>query len=377
MRSSRPERRFLVALPVVAVLAGCVQQGPAGVAVKALQTDIVFGLKVAAQQAVPPLANPVTPVPADSAAGQLVDTGSGNALPPQPPIRLISPRPGASVPSAPAIKCAPAAESAFPAQAATLSVATPPREGRYRWKEVVDGPGPSGVTGTVTFFIEHDIINVSPVQVTQNPVPAGAGPVVGSPTGETRRFTYDEVVHNADSTTTTTTYEVVTGAPQINQSQTVGPPLQAGTSDRGLSLVKVVSADGAGKVTATFTPTSAVLLLPLDVVPSQRFQSSGTSPDGRSLAVDATIGKRQRVDACGTIVDGWEVVSTQTFSSAAGVRASQTTYFVGTQIGALLTFVRKSAPDQVSQAKGTPGLAVSARSTESLGQLDPDPLAKP
>lgn len=366
-RSRLSLARLAALVPLAGLMSGCVHPAAPGVAVKALPSDIAFGLKPKA--AVPPLANPDVATP--PAADQTVSSTDAPlpadlATPSTRPLTTISPK--VSVPV-----CPPAAESAFPAQAATLGVSGPPAAGRYRWKEAVTQARAGTAPVTLTFFVDHDITHVSPVTQTPNPVPSQGGAVLGSPTGTTRTFNYDEVIHNADGTSTTTTYQVVEGAPQVNSTQSVagavpeGSNTNVGSPSRGVSLVKVVSADAKGSPTSTFAPSAPVVLLPLDVVSGGQFQSSGVAPDGSTLTVSGTIGKRARVDACGTIVDGWEVNSTQTFSSGGTASPLTTTYYVGTQLGGILTYVHKTLIDQL-KTPTTPTV------TESLGQLRPSPL---
>ena len=358
-----PRTRFLVAAPAVVLLSACVHQSAPGVALKALPSNIVFGLKVR-KAAVPPLASIQ---PQDQG---YVDQSS--TLPAQPPQPIFTPKAIPTPPVGTTNLCPPAAESAFPAVAATLGVTKPPKAGRYRWKETIVQPrGSGGLTATLTTFYDHDIINVSPVTTSQNPVPSAAGPAAGATTGTVYTFSYDEAVHHPDGSITTTTYQVKENQEQVNQVAPVGTNIGAGPPDRGLALVKVVNTDSAGKQTSAFTPVAPVLLLPLDVVSSNPFQSVGVDPTGAALVVNGTVSKRARVDACGTIVDGWEVNTTQTFvnNSASGSQAVpvDTTYYVGTQIGGLLTYTRKTLPPQFATAT-TPVI------TDSLGQLDPDPL---
>lgn len=356
MRMPKPA---LLAMVVVLVLTGCVHQPRPGLAVRALQSDIAFGFHTR-PLAVPPTADLTPQELAGAQQGSVPETSSPTRT------RRVVP----TVPPARQTLCPPAAEGAFPAQAATFSVPGPPAAGRYRWKETVEEPVGSGQTvKTITFF-NHDIVNVSPVTQTPNPVPAGAGQVLGSPTAPVRTFTYDEVIHNLDGSTTTTTYQVKENQAQLNADPTVGTNVQQGPPDRGLALVKTVHTSADGRTVSTFAPVSPVLLLPLDVVTPQQFQSSGTAPDGSSLTVNGTVVKRARVDACGTVIDGWEVDSTQVFTPADPSQQAvpvTDTYYVATQIGGLITYENKTLPDQLRTAT-TPTVI------DSIAQLTPDPI---
>jgi hypothetical protein len=339
---------------------GCVSRPRPGLAVRALQSDIVFGFRPPAPVAIPPTAD-ITPEAS-------VETAP--PVPEQPTTGVFEGHPVPTVPSPKQTLCPAAAEDAFPAQAATFDVSAPPQSGRYRWKETVEQPLGNGKTITTLSFFNHDIIHVSPVTVSPNPASGLPGAVVGTPTNPVRTFTYDDEIHNPDGSTTTTTYQVKQNQVQINQTLQVGTNIQAGPPDRGVAIVKVVTASADGKVLSTFAPTSPVLLLPLDVVAPGSFNSTGVAPDGSTLSVNGQVTKRARVDACGTIIDGWEVVSQQVFTPSDPSQEASTvndTYYVGTQIGGLLTYESKSLPAQLQTAS-------SPTVIDSIGQLHPDPI---
>lgn len=351
--------RALGAIAIIAVSTGCVSQSRPGVAIKALQSDIAFGFRVNRPAVIPPTADFMPE-----------DTSLANQTPAELPTVPRRSRPFVTVPPPPTVPCPPAAEGAFPAQAATFGVSAPPRPGRYRWKETVVEPLGNGQNAKTVSFVEHDITNVSPVTVTPNLPPPVSGNLTGSPTAPVRTFTYDEVIHNLDGSTTTTTYQVKENQVQFNNTAQVGTDIQEGPPDRGLSLLKVVQHSADGKTISAFAPESPVLLLPLDVVSPLQFQSTGVGADGSSLTVNGNIVGRARVDACGTIVDGWEVQSQQVFSSTTPGDQPvpvDDTYYVGTQIGGLLTFESKTLPSQLASST-TPTII------DSIAQLTPDPL---
>jgi hypothetical protein len=133
--------------------------------------------------------------------------------------------------------------------------------------------------------------------------------------------------------------------------------------------LKVVVTGADGKVMGTFEPTTPVLLFPLDVVTPLRFQSTGVAPDGSSLTVSGTVTKRARVDACGTIIDGWEVQSTQQFQQTGGLQGVSLpvndTYHVAPQLGGLFIYEAKSVADST----GTVPTVI-----DSIAQLKPSPI---
>jgi hypothetical protein len=111
-------------------------------------------------------------------------------------------------------------------------------------------------------------------------------------------------------------------------------------------------------------PNPPLVYLPLPVTPGATFSSrSIDGVSGAVLTMDATIKGRQRVDACGDIIDGWQVTSTQSFTPKSGGSTTSRTYdfIVATQLGGVLIG---------EHAKSGSTLDVSY----SVGQLEPDPL---
>ena len=138
--------------------------------------------------------------------------------------------------------------------------------------------------------------------------------------------------------------------------------VRTGDPDRGLALQKIERFDAkTGQLVATFAPSPAVLLLPLPVLPGEQFQGVGVDPRSlQSLTYNGQVIRRQRVDACGDIVDGWFVKGTQTFS---GGSAQPYDIIVATQLGAM--------PIQEHTTAQTPQSSDDA--TFSLGQAKPSP----
>jgi hypothetical protein len=86
------------------------------------------------------------------------------------------------------------------------------------------------------------------------------------------------------------------------------------------------------------------------------------------LQHQAKVVKRERVDACGDVVDGWAVEATQTFSRGGQTAPPRTyRYIVAPQLGGLII----SEQIHTTTAQGTTDV------TLSLGQLQPSPLPVP
>ena len=144
--------------------------------------------------------------------------------------------------------------------------------------------------------------------------------------------------------------------------------LSVGDPERGISLVKLQRVDAAGNSSElNFSP--GVLYLPLEVVPGEEWNAVGIDPrTGSVLQNQAKVVKRDRVDACGDVVDGWAVESTQTFSGTGQTAPPRTyRYIVAPQLGGIII----SEEIHTATPQGTTDV------TLSLGQSKPSPLPAP
>ena len=379
-------RRLAVAGLAAVFLAGCVERDGPGVAVQKLAADIVFGVE-SATTAPPPNFMPgqagagdaTTYLPqspgsaSDPAAGF---SGGGDFSGPADRARPRLPRLTPLTPSKAA--CPPAAMTAFPAKEAGQTLEGVPAQGQYRWKRsgtqtLANLPN---VTLPVSGFEQRLVRNIVPISSSE--------------------FTFETVQPELGTDITTiSTFKVKIGAasktvtPPVDPSNltrrrtpvplpvsppgsrpTLPPPpipgsVSVGDPERGISLMKLQRVDRAGNTSElTFSP--AVLYLPLDVVPGEEFNSIGIDPrTGSVLQHQAKVTKRDRVDACGDIVDGWVVESTQTFSGpgqTAPPRAYK--YIVAPQLGGLII----SEEIHISTPQVTSDVVLS------LGQVNPSPL---
>ncbi|HUZ43146.1 MAG TPA: hypothetical protein VMU63_01985 [Acidimicrobiales bacterium] len=245
---------------------------------------------------------------------------------------------------------------ASPQKAVTISVQGQPKPGAYRWQIVTRQPvAGTNQTLTSTHYVTYYIKNVS--KVTQSPNPQG---------GEISTFTYDQVSPGPQGGTVTTTYQVTENAIQVSGSAgNFGQAQHAGAPDRGITLNSVVERDSAGRTVGSFNPSPPVLLFPLDVQAPESFQAAGVDPStGASFSNSATVsGSVKRENACGQLVDGWDVTGTQAFSGTGGEKSSGTVeYAVATQYGGLFT-------DSALTPTGS-----SQTEEDIIGQLSPNPL---
>jgi hypothetical protein len=373
--------RLTVAGLAALLLAGCVKQDPPGVGIQKLAADIVFGVKPATDTPPPNLepgqAGPgdaTTYVP-DAPADQASEIGGGNF---SGPTGARSHLPRLTPLTPPKSTCPPAALTAFPAKEAGVTVDGLPAEGQYRWKRqgtqtVASLPG---VKLPVSGFEQRLVRNVHRVSDTE--------------------YTFETVQPELGTNVTTiSTFKVKIGAVSKTVTPPVEPPdvthptspvpipvtppgtqpvlpkppvpsnVSAGDPERGISLMKLQRIDAAGNSSElTFSP--AVLYLPLDIVPGEEFNSVGIDPrTGSVLQNQARVLKRERVDACGEVVDGWAVESTQTFSGTGQTAPPRTyRYIVAPQLGGIII----GEEIHTTGAQGTTDVRLS------LGQLKPAPL---
>jgi hypothetical protein len=321
-------RRNAIALAAAVLVSAC-GTAPTGTDVQRLSLDLAFGLHEV--KAAPANFGPVAP--ADER--------------PSDDITL----PGVTVrtPLNAQIPCPEAALNAFPAREAGFNVDALPRAGLSRWRR----------EGTQTLTA----------------VPGITLPVGGFETRAVRRvtavsdarFTYQTVQPGSAQQTVVTTWTVNTAATSTTVNTVAGPSARTGDPERGLVLSKVDTYDAKGKPVGTFAPSPGILILPLPVVAGEQWTAAGLDPStGQVLQHQGTVRGRERVDACGDVIDGWRVDGSETLQNAAGVQAGTRTYnyIVATQLGGIVILedVDGQTPDGTLKAKFW------------IGQLEPFPL---
>jgi hypothetical protein len=363
------------------LLTACVEPDAPGVGVQKLAADIVFGVKPPSPDVPPPNLAPGTAGPGDAVTYVPPVSFTG------PPSDIPAPRaprtPNARLPrltplASPKSPCPPAALTAFPAQEAGLVVEGRPAEGLYRWKRkgtqtVANLPG---VKLPIDGFEQRLVRNVVKVSDTE--------------------YTFETIQPElAGGITTISTFKVKTDAPSRSATTPVAPPdpnhptlpvtppvppptrppgtpelptppgtVTVGDPERGISLLKLQRVDAQGNSSElTFSP--AVLYLPLPVQPGEQFTAVGIDArTGSVLQHQARVLRRERVDACGDIVDGWAVESTQTFSGSTETSPPRTyRYIIAPQLGGIIV----SEEIHVTSPQG------QTDAVFTLGQLRPTP----
>jgi hypothetical protein len=313
-------RAAIAALAVVVLGAACAQREESGLQVRGYAADLVFG---AAKRppVVPAGATVAMPLP-DVALPPVV---SGGRVPPLP--RRVA------CPTAP--QGGAAAELAPVALAPTVR----PPVGASRWKR----------SGTITLAATNVKIDFGGFEQR----------VVRDVVEQSDGFAYQTVKPDPAGTPTyVTTWQVKPEAFQQNVSALTAS-VTVGDLERGLTIKAIDTFDAAGTMTGSFRPSTGLLVLPLPVIPGERFAS--VAVDAGTLQVAQYQGQvvsRQRVDACGEYVEGWLVRGTLTF---AGETPQQYDILVATQYGAVV----------VSEHMVGQSIAGAYDLTFSLGQVKP------
>ena len=324
-----------VALAVLALLGtACVKQNKPGLAIKNLQSDIVFGIN-------PPAATPNGPTQ--------IDQGLTQAEIPLPVVSPPVPRPK------PAPVCRVAGNADTAEAIATTGVANLPAQGVYRWRFGATQDVAGLKIPIQNVFLDRTVFDVSKPVTSTFPVGGDAitDPIV------TKTFTYK--VKTDLSVGGRGGYEVDTYQVKDHPiTQGVGPStanigkqVVVGDPERGVALKKTELFSPNGTLQGSFEPTPGLLLLPLSVIEGEEFESVGIdAANGSVTIVDGVVGRRGSVDACGDVVDGWQVNTRQYFAgtnlndptNAAKLLLTEYDYVVATQLGGILISEKVGKP---------------------------------
>lgn len=341
----RHERLILSSLAIAALVAsGCADPNEAGVDIKNLSADIVFGVEEEGKSAPPPPVAPQEP--------EQVDDDSFPEFDDEP---ATTPTTRRQVSLRPVSSCPPAAQNEFPAEEAGIEVTKMPKEGAYRWKRGGTSRFTAipGQTFPVSGFETRLVRRVA--TVAKNPQ-SGATSL---------EFTFQTVQPLRGGGAIVSTWIVRTAAQQAATAGAAGTPVRrTGDPERGLALRGVEVVDSKGAAVSTWSAGTGLLLFPLRVLPGEEFSSVAVEPrSGRSLAFNGKVIKREQLDACGDVIDSWRVEGTLS-GNVEGVPTGAYQLNVATQFGALPVFEKYSTAD----SQGSSDL------TFTYGQLNPDPL---
>jgi hypothetical protein len=88
--------------------------------------------------------------------------------------------------------------------------------------------------------------------------------------------------------------------------------------------------------TVTFRPTSPMLFLQTPVVQGESFTSTGADPQHKtSMLLRGQVAGKKRVNACGKIIDTWQLEVTEVLTTTSTVVRITATYDIATQYGGI------------------------------------------
>lgn len=351
-----PRSRTIALAVLAAAGAGCAGVGDAGVAIRPLSVDVVFGVPPEEQVAAPPN------VP---------------MMPAQPPNRVFEPT-HATVPPARAVELCPAAKVTDSARFEAPLILTDerPRPGSYRWKRA--GTITTGeTTTTLEGFEQRFLVDWEE----REPVaPFSGDPAAPRPSNLDPAFGYSTLQPAIDDPSVITKID---WNYDNSLSQRVNPPaaVQGASEDArpfrtgndGLGIERItryrVADDGSLEpLGLPFQPDRPVTYLSHPITLQETYRSVGVDPATHAsmVMIHKPVAKTQ-IDACGDKVDAYVVEADMTFTDGASVVTSTLRYGVATQYGAYIVF---------EDAETTAGDTV-AKTHFSLGQIDPGQDAPP
>lgn len=350
---SRDVRRLALAIVIAVAGGACAKSGSTGVAVRGVDANLVFGTKQP----------PRTAAPANTLTDQSLSADYANGGIPLPNQSFTSTKKTLrTAPSLPKTPCPDASVNAFPSEPAPLDVPNDrrPAIGSYRWKRS-GSVTVNNIKLPVSGFEQHLVRNIKELGASSN-----TAAVPGSAASPGVIFSYETVQPDANGKVVVTTWQVDTSAAQnTTQLGLNTPTVNEGSPERGLVIKKIDVFDAQGNLQSSFAPLSGLLMLPLPVQQGLQFQSVAIDPaTGEEATFNGQVLPRQRVDACGEIIEGWQVKGMQTFSNSATTRTEE--LIVATQLGGLVI------SDKVQQADATGANAIDT--LISIGQQKPDPL---
>jgi hypothetical protein len=296
---------------MVALLTGgataCVHQGPPPVGLRALQANLVFSTTPPPPP--PPALAPVAPLsPGSGPTTYALDLGGQG----QPIYKLRPPLPTAA-------PC-PTATHPYPAEEATSNSSSLPVTGSYRWKR--SGTYQLNLAPNITLptsgFETRLVRNVEKVA------------------SDGSEYRFETVQPDLRGSMVVSRWQVKTAALSATPQELAVTAPNIGDPERGLALLSQTLVGTDGKVQHQYTFNPGVLFVPLPIQAGEQFQGVGVDPaSGETLTVNGAIDRHQRVDACGEVLDGWQVNTSETFSGATSQPATYN-YIVAPQLGAVI-----------------------------------------
>jgi hypothetical protein len=376
---SLPRSRHSFAVACLAVLAlgssACVKQNLPGVGLVKFDSSAVFGIP-----------DKGAPLPGFDVPEEIANFDVGGLLGPTTDTKLPDLGP-----------CPPAKLTAFPKTTASVQVLGTPAEGLYKWKRdfavLRNGPAAEKLGQQLQSRAIRRVTKDSDHQFSFEMVQPDPTHQDLTVVTKYRVNTNPEIVAEQDTRNINTGDVPIDGVPQVSRDLpgTIGVVdvpyenvrLTDPTDAPGLFILSVETQNTAGTPVTTFRPAQPMLILPLDggiVRSGQAFRSIGISQSDQSVLInDGVVGRTNRVDACGEIVEGYQVTLRQTLSTdvadgsstvPTAVTDQQTrelTYTFATQLGALPIGETISVGNVDNSESGFYG-------SWTLGGLTPTPL---
>jgi hypothetical protein len=320
----------------------CVHQGAAKVGVAKLEASLVFGVQDKKPSAPPSL--PTGPVP-DVAATAGFDVFSFDNPTTDFDNTKTTIKPA----------CPLASVTAAPEKAVEAYITGTPPEGLVKWRRGGTVTTGSGAKASFTGFEGRVVRNYTKI--------------------DDNNFEFQTVQPRLDKPAVEiSTFHVKTNGQTVENVGTNGvPTVRTQAPDAGVVLTRIDRYNEQGQVESSFAPGQGLLLLPLPVTTGEQYQSVAVDgKSGHTMQIDATVTRRQRVDACGDLVDGWEVQTQLTDSSLGQLTYN---YIVATQYGGVLISEVYQAAQSASPAGPPPGVPSFADDLNfQLAQLHPSPV---
>lgn len=336
---------------VALTTAACAKPDDPGVGVDPIAADVVFGIKDV-DPAAPANSPSVDITPEEATSDDLLDE---SFFFDQPTTRNF-PRPQPVK-----VECPAAAIDEFPDEPApeTVPLGRLPKEGIYRWKrsgEQVINDFKTAIGG----FEQRIVKSVTVIQEVDNKT---------NDANDRVRYTFQTVQPElATGLVVTTDWYVDSNPVADTEANNTSPAVRAnvGEPERGLVIRRIERQSSSGDRirggVTQFAPGAGLLVLPLRIRVGEKWSSVAVdTQSGREIRLDGQVRDRERVDACGEILDGWKVVAT-----LRGESTARRTYefIVAPQFGALLTMEKWEGE--------TPSGTASV--TYTIGQKEPTPL---
>ncbi len=313
MKAMLGSRKSLsILLAAIFILGACRGPNePLEVVEKTIPTDVVLGRRVAA--AVPGLSEII------------IEEIFVNPMPFAPSLGFDRPRGPVSFGF-----CPPADPLAVPATEARNVITKAPKEAEYPYHGI--GFTAAGIGGQEPKIVQYPLTHLRKIQT-----------VLLEPTGS---FTYEMRVDYGENRVTTYRYRVVPEGVATPGYPTPPPP-EVGADPKGptrvqpgLYLLSITTPDSAFRL-----PEPGILFMQLPIVQGQKFATEGT--DGNTfLKFTSVVGSRDRVNACGTLLDVWnlelkdlvfaEVDKRSAFANAGGLNLNSIKFKIGPQYGGLI-----------------------------------------